>query len=457
MVEFIRFFKKILKAFASLRLAVMLLLILSILICIGTIVESRLDAQAAKVFVYGSVWMQLTMGLLVISLIAVIADRWPWQRKHAAFILAHIGVIMIVVGSIITQQKGIDGTIRLVPGEKSAAVTVPETELILYRSKDGASYDIVYSEPVQFLKHPILPEKPFLIKTKESEIEIVESVPYGVPKRNVQNSLIAQSGAGLRFQMMNDRIQTLEWLVQRNVFEKINFDMGPVLVSMGGLWQRNLERHEIRLVPQPTGAQYSFYQKNQADPTAKGELVEGDKVHTPWMGLEFRMLRYFPKAELKWDLQKLDHPTPQSTAALLVRQGGHENWLFLNDYLKIFTESHVYLLSYRNRQVDLGFPLELKEFRKTKYPGSSKAMAYESTVGYADGKDVVISMNEPLQYEGFSIYQAGFDPLPNSSQFASILSVNRDPGRPLKYLGSLIMTLGILLLFYFRKQYRQKP
>ncbi|WP_413574790.1 cytochrome c biogenesis protein ResB [Bdellovibrio sp. HCB290] len=430
---------------------------LSILICIGTIVESRYDAVAAKAFVYGSVWMNLTMGTLVLSLIAVIASRWPWQKKHAAFICAHIGVIMILVGAVITQKKGIDGTMRLIPGEKNSAVTVSETELILYRSQDGNNYEVVHSEPVDFLKHPIKSDQPFLIKTKESDIELVESVPYGLPKQNVQNSLIAQSGAGLRFQMTNNRIQTIEWLVQRNVFEKINYDMGPVLLSMGGLWDRNLQRHEIRLVPKDKGAQYAFYRQNEKDPAFKGEIAEGGKVVTPWMGLEFRMLRYFPKAEVKWDLEKLDHPTPQSVAALLVRQGGHENWLFLNDYLKIFTERHVYLLAYRNRQVDLGFPLELKNFKKLQYPGSTKAMAYESSVSYGDdGKEALISMNEPLQHEGFSIYQAGFDQLPNSSQFVSILSVNRDPGRILKYMGSLIMTLGILLLFYFRKQYSRK-
>ncbi|WP_413584437.1 cytochrome c biogenesis protein ResB [Bdellovibrio sp. HCB274] len=449
-------FKKLVRFFSSLQLAVITLLLLSILICIGTIVESRYDATAAKVFVYGSVWMNLTMGMLVISLIAVIASRWPWQKKHAAFIFAHIGVIMIIVGAVITQRKGIDGTIRLLPGEKNSAVTVSETELILYRSKDGANYDIVHSEPVEFLKNPIKSDRPFLIKTKDAEIEIAESVPYALPKQNVQNSLIAQSGAGLRFQMTNNRIQTIEWLVQRNVFEKINYDMGPVLLSMGGLWDRNLRRHEIRLVPKEKGAQYAFYRENEKDPAIKGDIAEGEKVTTPWMGLEFRMLRYFPKAEVKWDLEKLDHPTPQSVAALKVRQGGYENWLFLNDYLKIFTDKHVYLLSYRNRQVDLGFPLELKEFRKSQYPGSTKAMAYESSVSYGDGKEVLISMNEPLQHEGFSIYQAGFDQLPNSSQFVSILSVNKDPGRVLKYLGSLIMSIGILLLFYFRKQYSRK-
>ena len=34
---------------------------------------------------------------------------------------------------------------------------------------------------------------------------------------------------------------------------------------------------------------------------------------------------------------------------------------------------------------------------------------------------------------------------------ASILFVNRDPGRVLKYIGSFFVVLGIALLFYKRK------
>ncbi|WP_413294824.1 cytochrome c biogenesis protein ResB [Bdellovibrio sp. HCB185ZH] len=452
-----RFFKKLLKFYSSLQLAVVILLLLAILTCLGTLVESRLDSQAAQVFVYRSLWMNLLLGNLVLSLCAVMVDRWPWKPKHAAFICAHVGVITIITGAMITQWKGVDGTVRLTPGESQNSATVAEAELTLYRSPDGAEFEKVYADTVHFLKNPITPEKPFIFKTSDADIEIVESVPYAQAQMEVVASEIPQSGAGLRFQIKNERIHSLDWLVQRNIFETVSYDMGPLLMTMGGLWQRNLERNEIRLVPDQEKISYAFYKKNEKDPIMKGSVAEGGSLKTPWMGLEFRVLRFFPKAEVRWDVRRLDHPSPKTSAAILVKHRGNENWLFQNDVLKMFTEKHVYILSYRNRQVDLGFPLSLKDFRKAQYPGSERAMAYESTIQYGtDKKETVISMNEPLKYQGFTIYQAGFEPLPNSSKYMSVLSVNYDPGRPLKYLGAFIMCLGIVLLFYFRKAYRKE-
>ncbi len=82
-------------------------------------------------------------------------------------------------------------------------------------------------------------------------------------------------------------------------------------------------------------------------------------------------------------------------------------------------------------------------------------MAYESEVQY-DEQKALISMNEPLKYKGFYIYQASFEQSPTGAATASILSVNRDPGRIWKYLGSLVMCLGIVMLFYFKKRAGKK-
>lgn len=62
-------------------------------------------------------------------------------------------------------------------------------------------------------------------------------------------------------------------------------------------------------------------------------------------------------------------------------------------------------------------------------------------------------MNEPLKHAGFTFYQASFQDDENTGKpIASILSVNQDPGRWWKYMGSLVMTIGTILLFYFRKR-----
>jgi hypothetical protein len=76
-------------------------------------------------------------------------------------------------------------------------------------------------------------------------------------------------------------------------------------------------------------------------------------------------------------------------------------------------------------------------------------MAYESVVYVPELGLHTISMNEPMKHKGLTFYQASFQE-EDGRPIASIFSVNHDPGRFLKYLGSLIMSLGIVLLMWFK-------
>ena len=81
-----------------------------------------------------------------------------------------------------------------------------------------------------------------------------------------------------------------------------------------------------------------------------------------------------------------------------------------------------------------------------------RAASYESVVTLPDGSDQLISMNEPLKHAGFTFYQASFESDPSGRPTASVLSVNRDPGRGLKYFGSLLIVLGSIHLFYMKRR-----
>lgn len=75
----------------------------------------------------------------------------------------------------------------------------------------------------------------------------------------------------------------------------------------------------------------------------------------------------------------------------------------------------------------------------------------------------VITMNEPLDYPDLSGRQLRFfqesylSPKVTGGPLASIFRVNYDPGRPVKYLGSALVVLGIFLMFYMRAYFFKKP
>jgi len=66
-------------------------------------------------------------------------------------------------------------------------------------------------------------------------------------------------------------------------------------------------------------------------------------------------------------------------------------------------------------------------------------------------------MNEPLKHNGYTFYQSSFQENKMGEPIASVLSVNYDPGRWIKYFGSLCIVLGSIMLFYFKKFGTKQP
>ena len=84
-----------------------------------------------------------------------------------------------------------------------------------------------------------------------------------------------------------------------------------------------------------------------------------------------------------------------------------------------------------------------------------KAAGYESQVQVNEGKSVErISMNHPLKEDGYTVYQSGFEEDEKGVPVASVFSINKDPGRFVKYFGSLLIVLGSLILFLRRNYFK---
>src|SRR5246500_5714578 len=103
--------------FASLKLAVVLLVVLIAAAIAGTLYESSFDAKVARTYIYGSPWFNVWLVLLGANLTASALSRWPWKKHHAAFLITHLGIITLLIGSLIGRIWGIEGTTTLFKGE----------------------------------------------------------------------------------------------------------------------------------------------------------------------------------------------------------------------------------------------------------------------------------------------------------------------------------------------------
>ena len=122
----------IFKFFASLKLAIFLLLALALVFATGTLVESAYSTEAAKLLVYRNPWMSLLLILLALNVAAAALDRLPWKQKHVGFVVTHAGIILILTGALITRAYGIEGQMAIAEGETQSRIILNEPLLQIF-------------------------------------------------------------------------------------------------------------------------------------------------------------------------------------------------------------------------------------------------------------------------------------------------------------------------------------
>ncbi len=198
-----------------------------------------------------------------------------------------------------------------------------------------------------------------------------------------------------------------------------------------------------------------------------GVVEVGKAISTGWMDLQFRVTEWLPAAV---DLEEPNYserlPAGENLpSAVQVRHleegktasGADLFWLVEGSSESIGVGNRILEVNYGRDRLSLPFRLRLNKFTMGTNPGTNKAASYESDVQVEDPANssapaAHISMNEPLYYGGYTFYQASYQ-LREGQPPLSVFSVNRDPGRWVKYGGSLVMVLGILLMFYFNPHY----
>jgi hypothetical protein len=448
------------KPLASIKIAVLVIIGLAVITAYGTFVEAELDAASAQKLVYHSKWMYGLMALLSVNLIAVMVDRWPWRLHHTGFVFAHIGILILLGGSLLTRYWGVDGSMTLKPGAEAVnRVMVAQTDLTVYTSFDGSRYTKLFDQPVDFfLDSP--KDDPIVVDLPSGQMKVVDYIPFAFRDSKIVESERSADGSAVRFQLENQNVNLTEWLLQTAKGRPAEKDLGPALVVLSS---------EPYLAPE--GRNVLVLRPNRQDPeliefevhtartgeVKKGKARAGDAVQTGWMDMTLRILKVMPKAREEISFIAHHRPTPLTTSAVKIEYNGEVQWAALNSLLKLFSDQSVYVVMYANRQIPIGFDLSLKDFRIGRYQGTIRAASYESLVTVPDRGEVLISMNEPLKHNGFTFYQASFTSDEQTGEpNASILSVNWDPGRWVKYLGSLLIVLGSIHMFYFRKRQMQR-
>ena len=97
----------------------------------------------------------------------------------------------------------------------------------------------------------------------------------------------------------------------------------------------------------------------------------------------------------------------------------------------------------------LPFSLQLLEAQKEMHPGTSTPRSYRSVVMLSDGalqERAVITMNHPLRYKGYTVYQASFNGEEGNDPVQSVsFAIVQNSGRVFPYVASGTLCLGLLI------------
>ena len=195
---------------------------------------------------------------------------------------------------------------------------------------------------------------------------------------------------------------------------------------------------------------------------SRGEVKRGDRIET-WAGFSVSILQYVPHARREVSFLRVPgtgEDSPGLEAAALVELSLDDEteqvWIQRNGQERMIqTPEGVLVLTFAYDQLPLGFSLKLLDFKHGLNPGRVGDASFASSVQLVDsarGLDEKrkVSMNNPLVHDKFTFYQSSFNRL-GDGRDVSILSVSHDPGRFLKYLGSLMVCVGTFVVFYMRR------
>ena len=397
------FFAWLIDFFSSLRLTVVCLFFGMILVFCGTIAQVELGLFKAQNQFFrswlvvwaptGSWWKiilpggYLVGGFLLINLVTAHFTRFKWTRKKIGIWMVHVGVILLLVGQLLTDVLSRESHMWLSEGQAKNYSDSSSREELAVVDTTSPDYDevVAFPSPMVVHKEELRNEKlPFTIRVKE---------------------YFANSDPRIRAPMVdNSGPQTTQGIGQR-----LTFLNAPPTVAMDS---RNIPAAIVEVL------------------TPEGSL--GTWVVSNWV-VEEKLVQILQNG---FRGQLGDAMGNQLAAALVQPQ-------------QFSYRGHTYHLALRPERFYKPFSIQLQKFSHDIYRGTDIPKNFSSRIHLqrpdtGEDREVLIYMNSPLRYAGETFYQSGFDDV---DPRVTILQVVHNPSWLTPYLSCILVAFGLVVQF----------
>ncbi|MBI1387345.1 MAG: hypothetical protein GC154_02725 [bacterium] len=218
---------------ASLKLAVILLLIFVVLLSAATILESKTSTEEAQRLIYGTAWFDFLLFVLGINVLCSAMIRFPWKKKQIGFLITHAGILIILIGSLMTRKFGMEGQLMLSEGEVGDSIRMNQVALSVSAPQLNAFESF---NPQKFMASGIPAGKALKYSIGDSGLVCYVNQYFSNPRQDesITNDGTSKNPA-VRVALKRpelEQVSARDWLVasdpQRNVMD---FGMAKVVFS----------------------------------------------------------------------------------------------------------------------------------------------------------------------------------------------------------------------------------
>jgi hypothetical protein len=404
---------RLIKIFTSLRLTVILLAFAILLVFLGTLAqvdEGLYNAQARyfrKWVIFGldlfghKIPLILPGGyligtMLLANLVCAHIYRFQLSAKKIGIQITHAGVILLLVGQLVTDMMSRETQIHFSEGETKSYSESPRNYELIFTTADGTNGEQVVSIPDKLL-------------ARGGEMKI-DNLPFTI------------------------RVKTF-WKNSEPSFRAPMMQNGPALTTNGVA--TDFDFH-------PVAETKTMDDKNV--PTTLIEILGANGSFGDWIVSDWTA----DEAMVHVLEQNYQQQMGAQLAAKIIAR--------LTEPQTIFADGKKFTFALRPERIYHPFSLTLLKATHTIYTGTDIPKDFRSRVRLqnprtGENREVEIYMNRPLRYAGLTFYQyqmsagelverAGETP-------SSVLQVVRNPSWLTPYVGCALVAIGLVTQFMF--------
>jgi hypothetical protein len=478
--------KKLISILGSLKVAIVLIVSLGILLSVSTFLESLHGTPFAQKVFYTSKWFDFFLGLFWINIFCSTLSRWPFQKKHIGFVITHVGILVLLIGALLSRVLGVEGQMTLFEGEQKNHMLQNTIEEEKPAWVEGGLKDpINRAAQVHLSSQAVGADETFWLVEKDTEDP--HSFFKQVGPAYFELKIVGATGRS-----------PLLTITQQSTNKKFEIPIpppttDPIPLGDSGLTVSNMRYYpharvvEKKLVNDPKSVRFN--------PALEFEVTDasgGAEHHTKFsLFPEFNSLRGgasqnvfdlsvsfqapLPEAFEKpkapsfilsvseagpWRYEATSSKNPMAQGEIKLGEPIAAGWMDFQVTVKSVLTRAKNNQSFPSK-IPLPFVLRLKDFRKIDYPGTQNPAAYESDVMLHDHVERLtlektIRMNKPLDYKGYRVFQASYIQDPELGE-ASVFTIAKNPGIFLIYLGACTILVGVIFLFYLHPFFSGNP